>query len=97
MAWFRTDPRMRATTDALKAVDDAFGSPADAVKDEEFDAAVDADELTASVAGGLRRTSISTGAVVDGRRLAERLLTRDGLTPRQTTAVERLLSVLRQW
>lgn len=60
MAWFRADPRMRATTEALKAVDDAFGSPAVAGTDEEFELVVDADELTAAAAGGLRRTSIGT-------------------------------------
>jgi hypothetical protein len=80
-------------------VDAAFGSPADAddLDDAAFEAVVDADSLQAAVAGGLRRSGMSTASVLSGRDLARRLLERDDLAIEQRRAVALLLETLERW
>jgi hypothetical protein len=89
----------RDTRAALARVDAAFGSPADAddLDDAAFEVVVDADSLQAAVAGGLRRSGMSTASVLSGRDLARRLLERDDLAIEQRRAVTLLLAALERW
>lgn len=84
------------TRTALAAVDAAFGSPADAT-DAGFEAAVEADALQASVAGGLRRSGMGTSGVLSAKESCRTLLRRADLLPTQREAVAGMLSVLERW
>lgn len=76
--------RIKELTAKLQQVDLAFGSPADQsfnTDERDFELAVAADGLTATVAGGLHRSGIPTAALLCGIAEAERLLAQLKSTP----------------
>lgn len=78
----------------------AFVSPSSVpaeASELEAELAEDADQLLATVAGGLGTRSVSTGAVTGGIKEAEALLStyKTVMTPAQTIAVRDLLETLR--
>jgi hypothetical protein len=84
----------------LQRLDAVFVLPQnvpDDAPEADFELASDVDVLQATVVGGLRRTSVTTEAVLQGIDEAQALLTRfrANMTRAQVAIVEDLLSALR--